>query len=472
MKVQPSFNLLIVTLIFLGFAACKDNTEEKAPKPKKVEPVLDLNDLKEAGHLRALIDNSSTSYFVYKGAPMGFEYELLSRFAKEVDLELEVIPISNMDVVIDSLQALQGDIIAANLTVTRERAEQLAFTEPLIYSHQVLVQRADDDLVRTPSEMIGKEVYLRKNSSFYNRIQNLSEEVGGPIHIKEVSGNTSVEELIKQVSNGGIDYTVADQHVAKINRAFYRNLYIKTPVSLEQQIAWAVRKTSPDLLNAINQWLEKFKKTVDFRVIYLKYYGNTSLYRSRVKSKLYTAKSGQISQYDEMIKAESEQAGWDWRLVSSLVYQESQFDHHAESWAGAYGLMQLMPETAQAYGVDSSSGPRENLKAGLKYLKWLEEEFKEKVADSTERRKFVLAAYNVGLGHVYDAIRLATKHELNPELWEENVATMLKNKSKPKYYQDPVAYYGYCRGSEPFAYVNQIMKRYDHYKNMTDSLGS
>jgi membrane-bound lytic murein transglycosylase F len=318
--------------------------------------------------------------------------------------------------------------------------------------------------------MVGKEIHLRKNSSFYDRIQNLSEEVGGEIIIKEVDGEVSVEELIQQVSTEEIDYTVADEHVAKINRAFYKNLYIKTPVSLEQKIAWAVRKNSPQLLDTLNSWLEKFKKTVDFRVIYLKYYGNTQLYRARVQSKLFTSKSGQISQYDELIKSESDKNGWDWRLISSLIYQESQFDHEAESWAGAYGLMQLMPETAAAYGVDSTSSPQANIKAGIRYLEWLEEEFLEKVADSSERKKFVLAAYNVGLGHVYDAIRLATKYELKADVWEGNVAEMLKNKSKPKFYRDPVAYYGYCRGSEPYAYVDQIMKRYEHYKNITNSL--
>lgn len=465
-----SFFKLFSVLFFLSFFACKENTEKEALVKNISLPVLDLNEIKERGTIRALIDNSSTSYFVYKGAPMGFEYELLSRFAKEIEVDLEVIPILNMDEVLDSLEDLKGDIIAANLTVTKKRALKVSFTEPLIYSHQVLIQRKGEELVRTPSEMIGKEVYIRKNSSFYNRVQNLSEEVGGEIKIKAVSGNTTVEELIKQVSQKVIDFTVADHHVAKINKAFYRNLYIKTPISLEQQIAWAVRKTSPTLLSAINQWLDSFKKTVDFRVIYLKYYGNTSLYRSRVKSKLFTPKSGQISQYDALIKSESKKAGWDWRLVSSLIYQESQFDHEAESWAGASGLMQLMPETAQSFGLDTNGGPEENVKAGLRYLKWLEKEFEDKVADSVERKKFVLAAYNVGLGHVFDAIRLAEKHQLNAQLWENNVALMLKNKSKPEFYQDPLAYYGYCRGSEPYAYVNQIMKRFEHYKNVTDSL--
>ncbi len=448
--------------------ACGDAGKSPTKEEQKDQlPARDLDSILSDGVLHALIDNSTTSYFVYRGEPMGFEYELLSRFSDDLGIDLAIRPIKNMNAIIDSLIDQKGDIIAANLTVTKDRNEQVLFSSPLIYSPQVLIQRADESLIHTPSEMLGKEIHLRKNSSFYERIQNLSEEVGGEILINEVDGDVSVEELIQQVSTEEIDYTVADEHVAKINRAFYKNLYIKTPVSLEQQIAWAVRKNSPKLIDTLNHWLDAFKKTVDFRVIYLKYYGNTQLYRARVQSKLFTPKSGQISQYDELIKAESKKIGWDWRLISSLIYQESQFDHDAKSWAGAYGLMQLMPETAAAYGVDSTSSPESNIKAGIRYLKWLEEEFTEKVADSSQRKKFVLAAYNVGLGHVYDAIRLASEYNLKADVWEENVAEMLKNKSKPKYYRNPVAYYGYCRGSEPYYYVSQIMARFEHYKNMT-----
>jgi len=465
---------LLLLLLAAGFAifysACKDSTEivdEKVSKPDK--PTYDLEEILAAGKLRALIDNSSTSYFVYKGTPMGYEYELLNRFAEHIGVSLEVIPIKDMNEVIADLQQMQGDIIAANFTITKERAQKVSFSESLIASPQVLVQNTANKIIESPSEIDGHEVYVRKSSSFYSRLQNLSEEIGGKIHIREVAGNVSVEKLIEDVSKGEIPLTVADEHVAKINRAFYSNIHISTPISLEQQMAWAVRKESPDLLIAINEWLEDFKKTVDFRVIYLKYYGNTKLYRSRINSELFTAKSGQISPYDEIVKAQSEKIGWDWRLISALIYQESQFDPQAQSWAGAQGLMQLMPETAQSYGVDSTSGVSANIAAGIKYLQWLDKQFAEKVADSIERRKFVLAAYNVGLGHVFDAIRLAEKYDLDPQLWEGNVAEMLLKKAEPDYYTDEVSYYGYCRGSEPYAYVNQIMGRYLHYKNMTES---
>ncbi|MEQ8625960.1 MAG: transporter substrate-binding domain-containing protein [Vicingaceae bacterium] len=465
------FSAGVLMLLF----SCKDKTDEKNVSTTGSK-AYDLIEVKSAGKLRALVDNSSTSYFVYKGTPMGFEYELLSRFASAINVELAVEPIKDLDNIIDSLLVYKGDVIAANLTVTRDRTQNVSFTKPLILSKQVLVQRypkSNDEatsLVESPSELEGKEVYVRKNSSFYNRLQNLSEEIGGEIILKEVASNITVEQLIKKVAKGEIDYTIADEHVAKINKAFFPNIHIKTAVSLEQQIAWAVRKESPDLLIALNEWLRNFKKTTDYRVIYLKYFGNTTLYRTRVRSQLFTSKSGQLSPYDQIVKKYAKETGWDWRLLTSIIYQESQFNHNAVSWTGAQGLMQLMPTTAAEYGLDSSAGPQQNISAGIEYLEWIDKQFQEKVSDTEERRKFVLAAYNVGLGHVFDAIRLAEKNGLKKTVWDKNVAEMLLNKSKPKYYEDEVVYYGYCRGSEPYKYVNEILSRYEHYKNMTEQL--
>ena len=186
-----------------------------------------------------------------------------------------------------------------------------------------------------------------------------------------------------------------------------------------------------------------------------------------MNSDFFTAKCGCISPYDDLIKDFAEDIDWDWRLLTSLIYQESGFDPNSSSWAGAEGLMQLMPETAAEYGLDSTANPQDNIEAGVKYLKWLEVQFEEKVTDSLERRKFVLAAYNVGLGHIFDAMRLAEKYELDPQMWKDNVAEMILKKSNPTYYRDEVVYYGYCRGTETYKYVNEINSRFEHYKNVT-----
>lgn len=474
MRLLKSYQFCLLAMILLSFSCSKKLEEGQKADNKQLR---DLKEIVKHGQLEAIIDNSSTSYFIYKGQPMGFEYELLSRFAKHIEVDLKVINIDDLGDMIDSLNSNTGDVIAANLTITKKRKEKVDFSRPILTTRQVLVQRQlqSEDiqrgkiLIESPVELMYKKVHVQKASSFYNRLNNLSEEIGGDIEIKEVAGNLTVEQMIDKVAHGEIDYTVADEHVAKINKAFYRNINISTPLSLEQKVAWAVRKESPDLQIAIDNWLKEFEKTVDFRVIYLKYFGNTKLFRNRVNNRLFTSKSGKLSDYDPIIKDKAEMIGWDWRLLTSLIYQESKFNHNARSWVGAQGLMQLMPATSAKYGLDSNASAAENIAAGVRYLKWIEGQFDEKVADSSERQKFVMAAYNVGLGHVFDAMRLAEKHDLDPQKWENNVADMLLKKSDPDYYQDSVVYYGYCRGREPYKYVKEIYNRYNDYLNITQS---
>ena len=128
--------------------------------------------------------------------------------------------------------------------------------------------------------------------------------------------------------------------------------------------------------------------------------------------------------------------------------------------------MQMMPTTAEQYGLSDTSSPAIHIEAGVKYIHLIDKQLEPLVEDSIERRKFVMASYNAGLGHVLDAQRLAVKYEKDPQLWDNNVDYYLLNKSKPEYYEDSVVYYGYCRGSEPYKYVNEIYERYQHYTNL------
>jgi len=216
----------------------------------------------------------------------------------------------------------------------------------------------------------------------------------------------------------------------------------------------------------INHWLDSLKKTTDFAVIYNKYFKDRYAYKRRVKSEYFSNTGGKISKYDDLIKKYSKNLGWDWRLSASLIYQESQFDPNAKSWAGAKGLMQLLPGTGKQYGAKNLLNPQENLKSGFKYLNYLDDYWKEFISDSTERIKFVLASYNIGLGHIIDARNLAEKYGADPDVWYDNVEYYLKMKSNPKYYNDIDVQYGYARGKETIKYVKEILERYNHYKQL------
>jgi membrane-bound lytic murein transglycosylase F len=293
-------------------------------------------------------------------------------------------------------------------------------------------------------------------------LKNLSEEIGGDIHIIEV--DESPEQLIAMVSEGELPFTVCDNNIAMVNSRYYQNLDVSMPVGLQQDLAWAVQKGSTTLLKELNNWLSGFTQSPKYKRLYARYFeSNKSL--EIVESDFYAINTGKISPYDEYIRQYSEKVGWDWRLTASLIYQESRFKTNLTSWAGAWGLMQLMPATAKRFGVDTISSPRDQIRAGTEFIEWLDKLFSD-IKNEDERVKFILAAYNIGPGHIIDARNLARKLGANPDVWVNNVDRCLLSKSNPKYYNDPVVKFGFCRGTETYNYVTEVLERYEHYRNI------
>jgi membrane-bound lytic murein transglycosylase F len=471
-KVYSSLILLLI-LVFTG--ACNSGGQKKGGK-EAAQKVPDLEEILTAGKIRVVTNYNSTNYFVYKGQPMGYQFELLQEFATFIGVKLEVTVNNDLQTNFEALQNGLIDIIASNLPVMRESEDYIAYTAPHSFSRQVLVQQAYSSdqkgsnniqyntLIRNQLDLAGKSIYVQKGSAYVQRLRNLANEIGDSIHIVEIP-DYEVEQLVELVAAGEIPYTVCDENLAIVNLNFYPNLDVETPVSFPQKQAWAVNKNAPELLNAINNWMVSFTQTPRYQRIYQKYFLNKRSIHL-VDAGFHSIKGGQVSVYDELIKEESQRFDMDWRLIASIIYQESRFIPDAESWAGALGLMQLMPETAERFGVQSITSPRDNIRCGMQLLQWLDERLALRVEDSNERLKFVLAAYNVGIGHVLDAMKLAEKYGMNPTIWNDNVDFFLLHKSDPKYYNDPVVEFGYCRGEEPYQYVREILERYDHYKNV------
>ncbi len=482
--ILKKYTFFIVFLIILSGCSKGDNSASSAmfgskPETKPYKISKDLEAIKEDGVLHAITIYNSTSYFLYKGMPMGFEYELLSRLAKNLGLKLKITIAEDIDDLFDMLNNGKGDLIAYGLTITEPRKNLVSFTENHYVTHQALVQRMPDNWRSLPGYKIDKQlisntlelsndtVWVRENSSYAERIKNLENEIGAEIPVAHINGNVTTDEIIKMVVDGEIERTVADHNIASINKTYYPILNIDTRVSFSQRIAWAVRQNSPDLLEAINKWINKEKKSDDYYVIYNKYFKNTRSNRSRIKSDFYSKNSNKISKYDDIIKENASELGWDWRFLSSQVYQESRFDPTAESWAGATGLIQLMPATAKEVGVSNNYNPEQNIRGGVKYLDRMRDNF-EAVEDSIQKVKFTLAAFNCGAGHVYDAMRLAEKHGKNPNIWDENVEEYILKLKDKKYYLDDVVRHGFVRGREPYNYVRDIFLRYEHYKKFIE----
>ncbi len=480
--------LISIGLLLAFFSACDSQNSEQQQKEavetKTIQKTQHLHKIKKKNKLVAITDYNSHGYFIYRGTPMGFQYELLNSLADYLDVELEIIVNNSIVKSFDELKEGECDLLAMDLAITKERKQQMAFTTPIYKSKQILVQRLPNNwkkmrtwdeieshLIRDAIDLQGKTIHIQNGSIFFQRLNNINDETGGEMII--VQDDESIDKLIEKVATGEIDFTICDSHVASINKKYHKNIDIETHLGrYSQNLAWAVPPESDSLLTAINEWLAQYKKSKEFYYVYNKYFKNSRTTKM-AKSEYNSYSGGKISPFDHLIKKYSADIHWDWRLLASLIYQESRFNPKAESWSGAFGIMQMMPTTAEELGITPNSPIEQQISAGVKYLGQIDERLKDKVPDSLERRKFVMASYNVGIAHVFDAQRLAKKYEKNPEIWEENVDYFLLNKSTPKYYQDPVVYYGYCLGSEPYKYVNDIFGRYQDYTNLIkDSVGS
>jgi membrane-bound lytic murein transglycosylase F len=468
---------LILCLSLLLWQCQKETPVLSAATDKTIEyPSTDLKDIKKRGKLVVLTRYNANTYFLYKGQEMGFEYELLKKYAQSIGVDLEIKTPQSWDSLTLMLKQGEGDLIAANLTVTSERKKELAFVTHHNTTRQMLIQKKpshwkslkvhqlEKKLLRNPLGLIGEKVHIRPSSSYAARLTNLSNEMGGEIIPVYVAEDTETETLLAQVHVGKIKYTIADENLAKLHSFYMPNLDIGTPISFPQRIAWAINPKAIKLKASINQWIQALKanQNPEYYVIYNKYYKNKRAIKKRQQSEFNSLKGDKISKFDADFKKHQTER-FDWRLLAAQAYQESHFDPKTKSWAGALGLMQLLPTTAQELGDYDLTNPDQNVAAAVKYLKKVYQHYWKDLPPD-QALAFTLASYNAGPGHVLDAQRLAKSKGLNPQIWEGHVSEMILLLAQEKYYTLPEVKYGYCRGQEPYNYVKEILHRFSVYK--------
>lgn len=476
-----SFSLLLAGSCDDSFKSDKSQHEPTQEKDSvKVETIAQPVDtltafehLMERGVLVAVTNCGEINYNMYNAHPSGFEYELLKGFCDDHHLRLEMVLNDNMDSCFMLLDSSKVDVVATGVGLTKELKKSYFLTNPIFSQKSVLVQRmpkgwgsmsteneVESQLLRSPLDLAGKTVHVAKGNHEAKVLEYLSEVIADTIIVVECDTLNSIE-LMRQVYDGTIDYTVVDEYVAKMASYGFDNLDTKLAVSVEQPIGWVLRQESDSsLVRAFNDWIARAEKK-HLRKIMTRYLQN-----GRYITKRREDSGKQLSRYDNDIKATAEKIGWDWRLLAALIYQESRFKADLESDKGAFGLMQLMPSVMSRYGIDYNSSPREQLEAGGKLIKYLDKTLENKVADRDERVKFVLAAYNAGMGHVLDAQRLAQKYGKAPDVWDDNVDYYILNKSK--YLSDTCCKAGFLRGGQTYRFVEDIMERYQNYKNLME----
>ncbi len=430
------------------------------PEPSCLEKIL------EKGTLDISTFYNTTDYYVYQGITRGFHYDLAQDFANYLGVKLQIIEVNNnIDSAIQKLQNNRYDLLAVSLTQTPERKEYLHFSQPFFQTGEVLIQNRRNSLIKNMAELDGKEIFISKSANSYKQVlQQIQDSLNIRIYITETE-QYSNEDLMHLVETGKINYTIIDENIVQASRFSLKNIDYSFKLQDSISVSWATSPNARLLTHEINDWLTQIRKNGKLNYLYKRYFNNHRSVPLHT-SKYALLKKGKISPFDHLLQQQSKRLGWDWRLLAALVFAESQFVPEAKSSVGAYGLMQVIPETAEHFKVYDYFQPDSNVYAGVSYLKYLDKYFTSYIPDSTERIKFILASYNAGPGHVLDAIRLAGKYGKNPQIWNNNVDYYLLHKNKPEYYQDPLAKNGYCNGPQTYHYVERVLETYNNYKNI------
>jgi len=419
--------------------------------------VDDLQGLKDRKRLRVLTRNNATTYFLHRGTQLGFEYELLERFARKHDLFLEiVIPPSSAELIPWLLQG-KGDVIAAALTITPERQKTIGFTRRYLSVDQVVVTRANQPEITSWEGLRGMTIAIRKTSAFHETLKALTDELDG-VSILFTPETMETERILALVESGVLDATICDSHILEIEQTYGRELRAAFSVR-ETDLGWGVRPTNPALQTALDSYLNQEYRGLFYNMAHRRYFDEQK-YIEMSRDDYRSDISGRISPYDQLAQVYAERHELDWRLLVALMFQESGFDPTAESWAGARGLTQVMPQTAAELGITDLDDPGESVRAGATYLRQMLNRF-ETDLKLENRIRFALASYNAGAGHVQDARLLARKQNWDPDLWFGNVERAMLLLQKPTYYEK--ARFGYCRGSETVRYVRRIEELYRRF---------
>lgn len=447
------YYILILVAAAICLSGCKT-----WKKPLPVKNVLDR--IIERDTLNAVMLYGSTSYFIYKEQPMGYDYDLCSNLADTLGVKLHVIIAKNIQEAYHILQSGKADLIA-NPVYKTPSTRRFFFTDVTEESKQVLVQHNGPDVVNDVTELIGKEVYVQADSRFSARMYNLNQELGGGILIKELGDSLTMDQLIDMTAKGKINYTVTSNTMADMCKKNMSGIDTHVDVSFMQRASWVTASRDNSLRDFINGWYSTALDMNTVSEINDKYYFENKFYATTVVK----IPRGAISPFDRLFKKYAKQLGWKWQMLAAQSYLESNFDPECVAWSGASGLMQLMPNTARHYGVDRDQifDPAKNLEAAVQYIKMLNMMFHE-IENKEERIKFILASYHSGPSHVQDAMALAKKYGKNPYAWEGNVEKFLKLKSQSQYYNDDVCQYGYFNAGQTVRYVNAVLKRFETYQ--------
>ena len=389
-----------------------------------------LERIKRSGVLRLITNDSINTYYYYNGQPTGFEYDLAKQFAKFLNVDLDVVS-PGWNNMFAYLEQGKGDFIASGLAITKKRLGKVNFSIPYMSIRQHIIHHKLIFGPKSIEDLTFRSIDVRRGTSYHSRLEEIKKSGINFNYI--LHDNIPTEEMIRMVQDRKIKFTIADNNIAYLNQRYYPDIKIGIPIQKKESLAWAINKNDLQMLEQINKFFLYANETGILQQISDKYYSNIEdqdpfdlkIFHKRIKTRL--------PKYKKTIIEESIKYDFDWKLIAAIMYQESRFNPNAKSITNVRGLMQVTAVTAKEMGIENPLNPLQSVKAGIKYLDKMVKKF-DYIEDEYERMLFALASYNIGYGHVIDAMEIAKEKGLMENRWQD-LKTVLPLLSKPDYYK-------------------------------------
>ena len=462
--------MLVFSLFLAGLTYGQTQKQSASPPPKKVETLADVTKQKFTGDfdemiqrrlIRVLVTYSKTHYFVDRGTQRGLTYEAFRLFEDDLNKKLKkkhilvhvvFIPVAR-DELIPALLEGRADIAAANLTITPARLKLVDFTNPSSKDvSEIVVTGPGSEPISTVEDLSGKEVYVRKSSSYYESIQKLNVDLEkkdkAPVKVRIAPEELETEDILEMVNSGLVKITISDNHIAEFWKQILKKIVIDPEVSVRTggEIGWMIRKNSPQLKGELNAFLARYPGGSKTRNILLqKYLKNTKFAKSATSKE-------EIAKFEAMVeffRKYGDKYELDYLLMIAQGYQESRLDQSARNPSGAVGVMQVLPSTGKDMNVGDITKLEPNIHAGVKYIRFMMNQFyANEPMDPLNKGLITFASYNAGPGRISQLRKEAAKRGLDPNKWFNNVEVVAAEKV----------------GRETVQYVSNIYKYYLAYK--------
>ena len=456
------FFLCILILLFLP--------TNKKPYYQHKYQKLDFPDIIERGYINVIVEHNSMNFFVHHGRVMGLQYELLDHIEKRWNININQIVINDLGEALALVAFDSIDILTSDITIVPGRYPCIDFSIPLYKTKMVLVlydsikpsTEINDFSKLDIKKLENKIIAVPTKSIFINFLNKLKKSLNLNFQIKELIEEP--ESILDSVMAKKYDATIMDEKILIVNTPLLKNTssyYLPFP-SLD--VGWAFSCHQPILRDSVNAALIDLKNKGILASLLNKYQRPIYI-QTTYKQIAHSKRTKKLTKYDNILQKYAKIYDIDWRLVAALIYHESNFNIDAVSYKGAFGIIQIMPQTAEEYGMSPTSSIDQQIKVAYRILNDYKKQLSIYFDNDKDLYRAMIASYNLGLGHILDAIALALKYDGQINSWEQ-VAQWLLNKSQKIYYSDPVVKNGYCKGRLTVYFVNLVYETYENYKQL------